>query len=131
MRWVQRLRMAALMLFNRKSETERLNQELEFHLEQQISENIANGMEPERARSAACDCLEIQLFCGMKLERSGAGTGWTDSGAICAMADAHCCVPRVFGDGNFGHGTGSWRHYFIVYDCALSVAAAVALSRSR
>ena len=53
MRWVQRFRMTMLMLFRRKAESERLNQELEFHLEQQIAENIANGMEPEQARSAA------------------------------------------------------------------------------
>ena len=72
MRWVQRLRMAALMLFNRKSETERLNHELEFHLEQQISENIANGMEPERARSAA-----LRLFGNPTLLRDEARTFWS------------------------------------------------------
>jgi predicted permease len=53
MRWVERFRMAMLMLFRRKAETERLNRELEFHLEQQIAENIGNGMEPEQARFAA------------------------------------------------------------------------------
>ena len=53
MRWVERFRMAMLMLFRRKAETERLNQELEFHLEQQIAENVAEGMQPEEARMAA------------------------------------------------------------------------------
>jgi predicted permease len=72
MRWVQRLRMAALMLFNRKSETARLDRELEFHLEQQIAENIANGMEPERARSAA-----LRLFGNPTVLREEARTFWS------------------------------------------------------
>ena len=38
MRWIQRLRMAMLTLFRRQSETTRLNQEMQFHLEQQITE---------------------------------------------------------------------------------------------
>ncbi|MGC2742562.1 MAG: ABC transporter permease [Candidatus Angelobacter sp.] len=69
---MQRLRMAILMLFNRKSETERLNQELEFHLEQQIAENIANGMETERARSAA-----LRLFGNPTVLRDEARTFWS------------------------------------------------------
>jgi predicted permease len=72
MRWVQRLRMAALMLFNRKSETARLDRELEFHLEQQIAENIESGMEPERARSAA-----LRLFGNPTVLREEARTFWS------------------------------------------------------
>ncbi|NYF52955.1 ABC transporter permease [Tunturiibacter gelidoferens] len=53
MRWIQRLRMAMLMLFRRSSETARLDQEMQFHLDQQIAENIAAGMAPDQARSAA------------------------------------------------------------------------------
>src|SRR6266566_2117002 len=37
----------------RQDETARLNQEMQFHLEQQVAENIANGMSPDQARSAA------------------------------------------------------------------------------
>jgi predicted permease len=53
MRWIQRLRMAMLTLFRRQSETARLNQEMQFHLEQQMTENMALGMSPAEARSAA------------------------------------------------------------------------------
>ena len=72
MRWVERFRMAMLMLFRRKSETERLNQELEFHLEQQIVENIGRGMEPEQARLAA-----LRLFGNPALLREEARTFWS------------------------------------------------------
>ncbi len=53
MRWLERFRMAMLMLFRRQTETVRLNEELQFHLEQQIQENIAQGMTSDEARSAA------------------------------------------------------------------------------
>jgi hypothetical protein len=53
MRWMERFRMAMLMLFRRKSEAARLDQELQFHLEQQVAENIGRGMKPEQARFAA------------------------------------------------------------------------------
>jgi predicted permease len=53
MRWFEQFRMAILMLFRRKNEAARLNDELQFHLEQQITENIANGMSPGKARSSA------------------------------------------------------------------------------
>jgi predicted permease len=72
MRWVQRFRMAVLMLFRRKAESERLNRELEFHLEQQIAENTANGMEPEEARLAA-----LRLFGNPTLLREEAHSSWT------------------------------------------------------
>ena len=53
MRWIVRLRMAMRMLFRRRSETARLQSELDFHLEQQIAENVAAGMSPEQARDSA------------------------------------------------------------------------------
>jgi predicted permease len=53
MRWLERFRMAMLMLFRRQSESARLNDELQFHLEQQVKENIASGLNPEEARCAA------------------------------------------------------------------------------
>jgi predicted permease len=72
MRWVERFRMAMLMLFRRKTETERLNQELEFHLEQQIAENVGRGMEPEQARLAA-----LQVFGNPTLLREEARSSWS------------------------------------------------------
>ena len=53
MRWAQQVRMRMLRLFRRHSENQRLRQELEFHLEQQVAENIERGMSPEEARFAA------------------------------------------------------------------------------
>jgi predicted permease len=53
MRWFDRFRMAVLMLFRRKSETARLSDELQFHLDQQVKENIARGLAPDEARYAA------------------------------------------------------------------------------
>ncbi len=40
-------------LFRRQRETARLDDELQFHLEQQTQENLAGGMTPEDARTAA------------------------------------------------------------------------------
>ncbi len=72
MRWVERFRMAMLMLFRRKAESERLNRELEFHLEQQIAENTASGLDPEEARLAA-----LRLFGNPTLLREEARTSWS------------------------------------------------------
>ena len=40
-------------LFRRKRSSQQLEDEIQFHLEQQIAENIASGMNPEEARHAA------------------------------------------------------------------------------
>jgi len=48
-----KLYMQIRMLFGRKRADQRLQDELRFHLDQQISENIASGMSPEAARRAA------------------------------------------------------------------------------
>ena len=53
MRWIDRIRMAMIVLFRRDNETARLNDELQFHLEQQVQENLGRGMSPEQARAAA------------------------------------------------------------------------------
>lgn len=45
--------MAMLALFRRGAQTERLNDELQFHVQQQIAENVAAGMSADEARSAA------------------------------------------------------------------------------
>lgn len=53
MRLFARFRMALLSLFGRKRAAARLDEELQFHLECQIAENLAAGMTPESARYAA------------------------------------------------------------------------------
>jgi predicted permease len=72
MRWFERFRMALSMLFRRQTETKRLNDELQFHLEQQINENIANGMQPEQARSEA-----LRRFGNPTLLRDQARSNWS------------------------------------------------------
>ncbi|HEY2115758.1 MAG TPA: ABC transporter permease [Candidatus Angelobacter sp.] len=72
MRWLERFRMAMLMLFRRKAETERLNRELEFHLEQQIAENIGHGMPPDEARAVA-----LRLFGNLTLLQEEARSAWS------------------------------------------------------
>jgi predicted permease len=53
MRWFTQLRMRLSMLFQRNSAAAQLDRELRFHLEQQIRENVVNGMSPRAARRAA------------------------------------------------------------------------------
>src|SRR6266481_7968768 len=53
MRWLQKIRMRVRTFFHRQREMQRLDAELAFHLEQQIAENIAAGMNPQEARYAA------------------------------------------------------------------------------
>jgi predicted permease len=53
MRWLHKLSMQVRMLFHRGEEGARLDDELQFHLDQQIAENTAAGMSAEEARHAA------------------------------------------------------------------------------
>jgi predicted permease len=53
MRWMQRVSMALRALFQRERATERLDAELQFHIEQQAAEFEAAGMAPDEARAAA------------------------------------------------------------------------------
>ena len=72
MRWLERFRVAMSMLFRRRTATARLNEELEFHLEQQVAENIARGLSPEEARSAA-----LRSFGNPALLRDQARSSWS------------------------------------------------------
>jgi predicted permease len=53
MRWLAQLQMRIQMMFHRESSSARLDEELRFHLERQIAENIDAGMTAEEARFAA------------------------------------------------------------------------------
>ena len=53
MRWVDQIRITLLMLFRRNRADTRLEDELQFHLDRQIAENISDGMTPDEARYAA------------------------------------------------------------------------------
>ena len=53
MLWIQRLLLQLQTLFRRERAAQQLDDELQFHLEQQIAENIAAGMNEEEARYEA------------------------------------------------------------------------------
>lgn len=72
MRWIERIRMAWSTLLHRESATAHLNDELEFHLDQQVAENVAAGMGPEQARAAA-----LRAFGNPTLVREQARSHWS------------------------------------------------------
>lgn len=51
--WARRFWFRLQTLFRRNRKAQRLDDEIQFHLEQQIAENIAAGMSPQEARYAA------------------------------------------------------------------------------
>jgi predicted permease len=53
MLWARRFWLKLQSLFRRERSAERLDDEIQFHLDQQIAENIAAGMSPQEARHAA------------------------------------------------------------------------------
>ena len=53
MLWAQKFWLRLQTLFRRNRSTQRLNDEIQFHLDQQFAENLAAGMSPEEARHAA------------------------------------------------------------------------------
>ena len=53
MRWLHKLLMQCNMLLRRDQAGEQLHDELQFHLDQHIAENISRGMSPVEARCAA------------------------------------------------------------------------------
>jgi predicted permease len=72
MRWLEQFRMAILMLFHRKAQTARLNDELAFHLDQQVKENISRGLAPDEARYAA-----LRSFGNLTQLRDEARSSWS------------------------------------------------------
>lgn len=53
MRWLDKTRLPLRSLFRKSTVNGELDQEMRFHLERQIQENIAAGMPPDEARRAA------------------------------------------------------------------------------
>jgi hypothetical protein len=56
-RWPDKLRLKVRSLLHRGQMDDELDRELQFHLEQQLEENLAAGMRPEEARYAALRTL--------------------------------------------------------------------------
>jgi putative ABC transport system permease protein len=82
MRWTTKLAMRLRMLFQRKKASERLDDELSFHLEQQIAENLSAGMSEEEARFAA-----LRGFGNPALLREEARATWNWSWAEAILSD--------------------------------------------
>ena len=72
MRLVEQIRMAFLSLFRRGQASTRLDDELRYHLDRQIVENISAGMPPEAARTAA-----LRQFGNPALLRDQTRSTWT------------------------------------------------------
>ncbi len=53
MRWIYKLSLRLRSLFRKNRVEQELSEELRFHLEKQIEQNIAQGMSPQKARYAA------------------------------------------------------------------------------
>ena len=82
MRWLARLRMRIEMIFRRGRAAGRLDDELRFHLEQQIAENVAAGMSAEEARHAA-----LRAFGNPAALRDQARETWSWSGVESVLRD--------------------------------------------
>ena len=73
--WVQRLWLRLQPLFSRRQVVEQLDDEIQFHLDQQISEYVAAGMSQEEARRAALRTFGNRTFLKEKtIETWGWGT---------------------------------------------------------
>ena len=75
MRWVHRLMMRVQMLLRRGKAGAQLDEELRFHLDRQIAENLAAGMSSDEARSAA-----LRAFGNPALLREQMRATWSWSG---------------------------------------------------
>ena len=74
MDWARRFWLRLQTLFRRNRSAQRLNDEIEFHLDQQIAENVAAGMSPQEARHAATRTFGNTTF--LK-EETRETWGWT------------------------------------------------------
>lgn len=72
MHWFDLFTIKLGMLFGRRRVAAQLDDELRFHLERQIAENLAAGMSPEEARHAA-----LRLFGNPALLRDQARAAWS------------------------------------------------------
>src|SRR5580658_323285 len=83
MRWLDKLRLRNEMLFRRRHAADQLDDELRFHVEQQVAENIAAGMGVEEARHAA-----LRAFGNPAALRDQARETWSWSSIESLLRDA-------------------------------------------
>lgn len=75
MRWLNQLGMQVRMLLFRRNAVAQLDEELRFHLEQLVKENLAAGMGAEEARQAA-----LRKFGNTESLRETTGATWSWNG---------------------------------------------------
>ena len=84
MRWLNQLVMQVRMLLFRRTADARLNEELRFHMEQQVAENRAAGLSEEEARLTA-----LREFGNPDLVREKTGATWNWNGLDQFLRDLH------------------------------------------
>ena len=104
-RWIHRL-------LHNDALDKRLDAELQFHLEQQIAENIAAGMTPEEARRRA----QIAIGGVEQVKQKARDVHWENwienIGRDFRFAIRSLNKDRRFAlDGDFCSGTGDWRQH--------------------
>lgn len=82
MRWLSQLQMRFRMLLRRNAAAASLDNELRFHIEQLTTENLAAGMSPEEAHSAA-----LRAFGNPALLREQTRATWSWSGIESLLRD--------------------------------------------
>lgn len=90
MRWPAKFSIRIKMLFRRADSVERLDDELRFHLEQQIADNLAAGMSPGEARSAA-----LRSFGNPALLRDQAHDTWAWLGLERVLRDLRYALRQL------------------------------------
>src|SRR6201996_9395435 len=123
MRWWERFRMAVSMLFRRHEQTGRLNDELQFHLDQQVQENLARGLSPEEAHYAA-----LRTFGNPTQLRDQARSSWSWNWLEKFLRDLRYGVrtltrsPGFSPDCDSCHGAWHRRYHFFIYHCSFGAA---------
>src|SRR5271165_6064140 len=87
MRFLEKLRIRLQMLFRHNRAASRLDDELSFHIDQQIAENVAAGMSAEEARHAA-----LRAFGNPAALRDQARETWNWSSVESVLRDARIGV---------------------------------------
>jgi predicted permease len=82
MRWIDKLRMRFQMMFGRGGQARKLDDEMHFHLDRQIAENVAAGMSAKDARAAA-----LRAFGNPTLLRDQARATWSWAGIESLLRD--------------------------------------------
>jgi putative ABC transport system permease protein len=114
MRWLTQLAIRARMLFGRSRAATRLDDELAFHLDRQIAENISAGMSPEEAR-----CAALRVFGNPALTRDQARTAWNWSTMESLLRDLRYGVRTLWRTPGFA--------FIAIVIMALGIGANVAL----